>query len=112
MGQFDQTFLALIGTGKSPFFVPEQLAFHEVFRQGRAVNDNKVIRFPGAVFMDCPGEQLFSGSGFTSDNDTGITESSRGQLSQAALYLGAGTDNVSVAQALWRRDIGLFLLIL
>ena len=45
-GGLKHAFLVLLGTGKSPFFVAEKFAFHQVFRNGATIHCDKRIVTP------------------------------------------------------------------
>ena len=57
------------GAGERPFFMTEELAFQKVLRIGRAVSDDKGSVFSMTVEMNRPGDQLFSCTAFTLDED-------------------------------------------
>ena len=49
VGLLDQPFLADVGPGERSAHMPEKNAFHERFRQRRAVDDHKIALGPPAV---------------------------------------------------------------
>ena len=55
--------------GKGPFFVTKQLTFQQVLGHCRAVNLDEWLVFARALFMECLGCKLFSGSRFSCDKD-------------------------------------------
>lgn len=62
-------FSALGSAGKSTFYIAEQFAFQKVFRECRAVDRHKGMVFAGTGVVDALRKELFSGSGFSVDQD-------------------------------------------
>ena len=60
------------GACKGSLHIAEQLAFQQIFRQGRTVDGYKGTVFPAAAVMDALSKQLLSRSGFTHDDHVGI----------------------------------------
>jgi len=55
------------GAGKGASHMPEQLCFHELTRNGGAVDRNKRLSAAMAVFVNGAGHQLLAGSGLSGD---------------------------------------------
>ena len=51
MGQLEAPFAFVCGAGEGAFFVSEEFAFHEVFRQSRAVELDERAVFSGRIFV-------------------------------------------------------------
>jgi len=72
VGQFKHAGLAALARpGKGPFFVAEELAFEQMFGQGRAVQSHKGASVPLAEVVYALGKQLFAGAGFAFNKDGG-----------------------------------------
>jgi hypothetical protein len=54
LGDLELPFLAVLGAGEGSFFVTEQLAFQQSFRQCAAVNYHQRMKLSGARMMDRP----------------------------------------------------------
>src|SRR5208337_1775712 len=67
VGALKQTRLGRIGPAERPLFVAEQFAFHQVLRQSGAVEIDPRLGATIRMLVDDPGDELFSGAGFSSD---------------------------------------------
>ena len=69
IGHFEQALLHLLGIGERALLVPEELGFHQRFRDRRAVNGDEWPLLPGALVMDRLGDQIFSSAAFALDQN-------------------------------------------
>ena len=70
MRQLEEAHFSALGSaGKSAFYIAEQFAFQKVFRECRAVDRHKGMVFAGTGVVDALRKELFSGSGFSVDQD-------------------------------------------
>src|SRR4051794_33281652 len=60
MGKLETSDFLLRGVGKSTLFITKELTFDQSIRQGGAVDDDKRLRAPIAVVMDCPRDQFLA----------------------------------------------------
>ena len=67
LGQLEFAGLSRERAGKGPFFMTEQLALCQGFRQGRAVDGHERAVATAAVPMDETGQHLLAGAAFTLD---------------------------------------------
>ena len=65
--EFEATRAPLDGARKCAFLMPEQLAFHQRFRHGRAVDSHKWTGTPRAQVMNGAGNQFFPCAAFAVD---------------------------------------------
>lgn len=71
VGAFEVTDAAGGGSREGSFFVPEEFAFDEVFRDGAAVEGDEGFRSTGPVVVDGAGSEFLAGAGFAQDHDGG-----------------------------------------
>src|SRR5579884_300757 len=71
LSQFKTARPPLGRASESALLVPEQLAFHQGFRQSRAIDRDKRALAPGTELMDCAGYHLFPGAAFARDQNAG-----------------------------------------
>ena len=55
---FDQSLVSPVSAGERAFFMAEQSAADQVFRQRGAIDDDKRFIGPGRIAMNGPGEQF------------------------------------------------------
>ena len=67
VGQFEAADAAGDGAGEGPFFMAEQLAFHQASRQCRAVDLDQRLVAPLAGGMNGPGDQFFARARLAAD---------------------------------------------
>jgi hypothetical protein len=60
VGQVEIAFLVLVGARKSAPLVAEKFAFHQVFRNGAAIDGNKVFILSIGEVMNGPGHKLLA----------------------------------------------------
>jgi len=71
VGQLETSRFGHHRPGESPLFIAEQLAFHEVFRNGRTVDLDEGVAFPRAVDVDGVGDEFLARSRLTGDENGG-----------------------------------------
>ena len=67
-----EEFLRKQVAGEGAFFVSEEFAFHEVFRQSRAVELDERAVFSGRIFVQGAGDQFLTGAVFALNEYGGI----------------------------------------
>ncbi|OQA26793.1 MAG: hypothetical protein BWY59_01262 [Verrucomicrobia bacterium ADurb.Bin345] len=67
VGDLEFALAACFRARERPFFVPEQLAFHQGVGNRRAIDHDKRPGFPRPVEMDVPGDHLLAGARFALD---------------------------------------------
>ena len=72
IGMLDEPILKAVGAGKSAFYMAEQSAFDECFRQCSTVNYHKITCRTFAVCMYRTGKELFSRSRSPGDENGNI----------------------------------------
>ena len=72
LGELEASRAPLQSAGKGALFVPEQLAFHQRFRHGGAVDGNKRTTAPMAELMNRASDQFLAGSAFAGDQNGGF----------------------------------------
>jgi hypothetical protein len=60
------------GPGEGTFFVTEEFAFEQIFRNSRAIDGEEGTVVPGAVLVDGPGDKFLPRAAFARDHDGGI----------------------------------------
>ena len=83
VGHLEQSDAMLVGPGKRPLAVTEQLAFDQVLRQGAAVDRHQRHLRPQTLIVQRPGDQFFAGARLTDDEHGGI---GRGHLGDEAAH--------------------------
>ena len=71
IGELEAAHAPLHRAGERPFFVPEDFAFHERFRNGRAVDGHERSRFSRTQLVQRPGHQLFPRAALARDQHRG-----------------------------------------
>ena len=71
VGQFKTTGAVLYSAGKRPFYVPEELAFKKFAGNRRTIHPNQRAIAALTALMNGAGNQLFTGTGFTTDQHAG-----------------------------------------
>ena len=70
----------LNGAGKRALFMAEQLALQQISGYCRAIQRYQRFVTPRAMAVYCPGNQLFTSTGLTADEDRGIGRSNASYL--------------------------------
>ena len=78
---------------KSAFFMPEQLALHQAFGNGAAVNADKRLVVAQAVFMDRLGDDFLAATAFAGNQHRRIALRHTANRLEQVLHHGAATDN-------------------
>ena len=100
MGRFEQPRLASLARSREgAFFVAEQLAFQQRFREGGAVDRDERIPTALARIMDRLREQLLAGAAFTGDENGRIGPRITFRSAQGALEGGAVSQDLLEAVA-------------
>ena len=94
MGFLEEPHLVLNRPRESPFFVAEEFAFQQVFRQGRAVDGHKRVVLAAAVEMERAGYQLLARAALALDEDGAVGVGHLGDQIIDLLHLRAGADDV------------------
>ena len=58
-----------VGPGEGPFFMAEQFAFQQIFRNGRAVDGHEGLVAELSLEMNGPGDQFLAGAAFSLDQN-------------------------------------------
>ena len=72
IGNLELSLLLLVSTGKSTFFMPEQLTFNKRRRNCRAINSNKSFAFSAAVVVNNSCKKLLARSALSRNKHRGI----------------------------------------
>src|SRR5580698_3515521 len=75
VGQFHASDLLSDGAREGAFFVAEKFTFQQSRRDGGAVQLDESAIFAGAQIVNRAGNQFFTGTSFTQDQDRGLTGS-------------------------------------
>ena len=73
VGQLEAAPPARLCSGEGAFFVPEEFAFQQIFRQCPTVDGNERPSLTSAGVMDRPGDHLFAGTGFSHNQHRNVT---------------------------------------
>jgi hypothetical protein len=60
------------GSGESPFFMTEKLAFEEVFRNGATVDRDESIFGTRRILVDGMGDEFFARAAFSGNKNWGV----------------------------------------
>ena len=69
IGGFEHARLLLEGSGKGASLIPEELAFHQLRRQGGTIQLQKDFAGARGIGVQLPGQDFLSGAGFTLNQD-------------------------------------------
>ncbi len=72
VGEFEAAFTAVGGAGEGAFFMTEEFALDEVFRESGAVDFDVGLVATRGVAVELAGDHFFAGAVFASDEDGGI----------------------------------------
>ena len=101
MGRFKQALLAgLAGTGEGPALIAEQLAFHQVFRDGGAVDRHEGAVGPLALVVNGLSEELLARTGFPVQEDVAV------HLGKAPGLVDRGADRRAVSLDVFKAVAG------
>jgi len=81
------------GPGEGTFFVTEEFAFEEIFRNGRAIDGKERTVVPRAVLVDGPGDEFLPRAAFAGDHDGGIAVRNAPDHFENLLHGGGLTDD-------------------
>ena len=70
--KFESSHLVRRGAREGAFFISEQLALEEIFRQRSAIQRDERTVGPGALVMDRTGDEFLSGSAFSREQDRDV----------------------------------------
>ncbi len=98
VGLADHALKAAVGPGEGPALVAEELALHELFRQGRAVHHHKGAVGPDAVVVDGAGEELLARAGLPGDEHAGLRGPGLGREVQAGVHGPALADDAAALE--------------
>ena len=87
VGGLKEAFTFAVGASERAFAIAEKFAFHQVFRDGPAVDRNEGRGLPGALLVDQAGCQFLAATGFSGDVDGGLAAC---QLADQFAYLDDG----------------------
>src|SRR3989442_11064057 len=72
MSRLQEPLLGHLGSREGAAFIAEQLGLQEVLRDGGAIDGEERLPVALAVFMNRPGDQLFSGPAFAENQDVDV----------------------------------------
>src|SRR5690606_21489479 len=79
-GRLEQARLVSHGAGKAALAMAEELAFHQLRRNGAAVDWHKGMAGPRSEGMDAPGNQFLAAAGLTTDIEGSLAAGELGDL--------------------------------